>query len=202
MVATPWLGDPVKTATRTPSWDGSRSSFKTPFRIALATAAALCLGASHAQVPSPSSSRTAPELRFSDFFRAPVGPAGLEISDTLRKSDGAPIRLVGYMVLQESPAAGRFLLTPRPVQMNQHADGEADDLPPATVAVYLDPSQNDWVVPYVRGLVAVSGALAVGRHEESDGRVSWVRLQLDADATRGMSELELAVLRHRQLRQH
>ena len=53
-------------------------------------------------------------------------------------------------------------------------------LPPATVAVYLDPSQKDWVVPYVRGLVAVSGVMAVGRHEETDGRVSWVRLQLEA----------------------
>ena len=86
--------------------------------------------------------------------------------------------------------------------MSQHADGEADDLPPATVAVYLDPGQQDWLVPHVRGLVAVSGVLAVGRHEESDGRVSWVRLHLNTDATRGMSELDLAVLRHRQLRQH
>ncbi len=48
------------------------------------------------------------------------------------------------MVLQESPVAGRFLLTPRPVQMSQHADGEADDLPPSTVTVYLDAIQNDW----------------------------------------------------------
>ena len=86
--------------------------------------------------------------------------------------------------------------------MSQHADGEADDLPPATVTVYLDPSQKDWMVPYVRGLVAVSGVLTVGRHEESDGRVSWVRLQLDTDAARGMSDLELAVFRHRQLHQH
>jgi hypothetical protein len=106
------------------------------------------------------------------------------------------------MVQQESAPLGRFLLTPRPVQMSQHADGEADDLPPATVAVYLDPSQKDWEVPYVRGLVAVSGVLAVGRHEELDGRVSWVRLQLDTDATRSMSEPEIAILRQRQLHPH
>lgn len=180
----------------------ARSVFTTPLRIVLATTAAMWLGALHAQVPAPLAGRSASEIRFRDFFRAPVGPAGLEISDALRRADGSSVRLVGYMVQQENPPLGRFLLTPRPVQMSQHADGEADDLPPATVAVYLDPGQRDWVVPYVRGLVAVSGLLAVGRHEESDGRVSWVRLQLDADAARGMSELELAVLRHRQLHQH
>lgn len=178
------------------------SGLTTPPRLLLATTAAFWMGAAQPPAATAAVVRNVTELRFREFFRSPVGPTGLEISDALRRADGAPIRLVGYMVLQENPAAGRFLLTPRPVQMSQHADGEADDLPPATVAVYLDPSQNDWVVPYVRGLAAVSGVLAVGRHEESDGRVSWVRLQLDTDATRGMSELELAVLRHRQLRQH
>ena len=50
--------------------------------------------------------------------------------------------------------------------------------------VYLDPRQQAWVVPHVRGLIAVSGTLSVGRREEGDGRVSWVRLQLDPDAAR------------------
>jgi hypothetical protein len=177
-------------------------TFTTPPRIVLATTAALWMGGLQAQSPVPPTVRGASEIRFRDFFRAPVGPAGLEISDTLRRADGSAVRLVGYMVQQERAPAGRFLLTPRPVQMSQHADGEADDLPPAAVAVYLDPSQKDWVVPHVRGLVAVSGVLAVGRHEEQDGRVSWVRLQLAADGARSMAEPELADLRNRPMHQH
>ncbi len=177
-----------------------RCVFTTPLRIVLATTAAMWLGALQAQVSGPPVPRSASEIRFRDFFRAPVGQAGLEISDSLRNADGSVVRLVGYKVQQENAPPGRFLLTPGPVQMRHHANGEADDLPPATVAVYLDPGQRDWVVPHALGLVAVSGVLTVGRHEESDGRVSWVRLQLDADAANGMSEL--AVKRHRQLHQH
>ena len=152
--------------------------FTTPLRLLLATTAAFWMGAAQPQEAMTRVAHQVTELRFRDFFRLPVGPTGLDISDTLRQADGQTVRLVGYMVQQESPAAGRFMLTPRPVQMCEHADGEADDLPPATVRVYLDPEQRDWAVPHVRGLVAVSGRLRVSRVEEQDGRVSWVRLQL------------------------
>jgi hypothetical protein len=144
-----------------------------------------------AQSTNPVSSAT--ELRFRDFFRTPIGPRGLELSDTLRRADGQTVTLTGYMVQQEGATVGRFMLTPRPVQMSEHADGDADDLPPATVLVELDPAQKDWAVPHVRGLVSLTGKLAVGRHEGVDGRISWVRLQLGADATRGMNPVEHAL---------
>ncbi len=181
---------------RVPFSSLGRSSFTTPLRLLLATTAAFWMGAAQPQVTANVANRNATELRFRDFFRTPVGARGLEISDTLRQADGQNVRLVGYMVQQETPAAGRFMLTPRPVQMSEQADGDADDLPPATVLVYLDPSQRDWAVPHVRGLVSVSGVLQVGRFEEGDGRVSWVRLQLDAEATRGMNATELAAYLH------
>ena len=93
------------------------------------------------------------------------------------------MRLIGFMVAQEEPAPGRFMLTPRPVTMSEHADGEADDLPPATVTVLLHPSQADRLVPHQRGLIALTGRLDVGRNEEPNtGRVTWVRLHLDAGA--------------------
>src|SRR5436305_8502261 len=95
------------------------------FALALAAGAAPALDAT--------------ELKFGQFFRAPVGPRGLEISDTLRGAHGRRVRLVGYMVAQELPSPGRFMLTPRPVRMSEHADGDADDLPPATVTVHLAP---------------------------------------------------------------
>ena len=132
----------------------------------------------------------------------PIGPKGLEISDALRQADGQTVRLTGYMVQNERPALGRFMLTPRPVQMSEHADGDADDLPPATVTVYLDKDQSEFVVPHVRGLVEVSGRLSVGRYEEADGRVSWVRLKLNPDATRAMNPLEISTYLHQLQHSH
>ena len=173
-----------------------QSGFTTPLRLLLATTAAFWMGAAQPQEVSTRVARQVTELRFRDFFRLPVGPTGLDFSDTLRQADGQTVRLVGYMVQLENPVPGRFMLAPRPVQLSEHADGEADDLPPATVMVYLDPEQRDWAVPHVRGLVAVSGRLSASRLEEQDGRVSWVRLQLGPDSVRGMSATELAGYLH------
>ena len=177
------------------------SGFGTPLKFILATTAAMWMGSAAAQL-APVSIRQGQELRFRDFFSMPVGPEGLQLSDRLRSAYGQTVRLVGYMVKQERTQAGSFLLSPRPVQMTEHADGEADDLPPATVLVELDTAQTDWVVPHVRGLVEISGQLRVGRYEGRDGRISWVRLQLAEDATRGMNAYELAGYLHAAQHRH
>ena len=135
-------------------------------------------------------------LRLQDFFQMPVGPKGLVISERLRQAQGRQVRITGYVVQQEVATLGQFLLTPRPVLMSQHADGEADDLPPATVFVRLDAEQQDWAVAHARGLVEVTGTLDVGRQEERDGRISWFRLQLAPDAVRAMSRFEVTQYRH------
>jgi len=108
----------------------------------------------------------------------------------------------GYVVQQEVAAPGQFLLTPRPVQMSQHADGEADDLPPSTVLVSLPAEQQDWIVAYTRGVIEVAGVLDVGRQEGPDGRVTWVRLQLDGDAIRRMNANEFFSYRHAMQHKH
>lgn len=146
-----------------------------------------------AQAPEPKPPLALP---WRDFFQHPIGPQGLVVSDKLRQAQGQPVRISGYMVQQESGTPGQFLLTPRPVLMSQHADGEADDLPPATVLVSLAPEQNDRMVAYTRGVMEVVGVLDVGRQEAADGRVSWVRLQLPADSTRAMNSLEYLTYRH------
>ena len=147
-------------------------------------------------------SQTPDTLAFKQFYKLPVGSHGLEISDVLRSANGQERKIVGYMVQQERPHLGRFLLSPRPVQMSEHADGEADDLPAALVTVYLDAAQSDWAVPYTRGLISLTGAIEVGRLEETDGRVSWVRMRLSSDATRGMNPFELAQYFHSLQHQH
>lgn len=136
-------------------------------------------------------------LRFSDFFQFPVGPRGLEIAPALRQAAGKQVVLTGYMVQQENGSKpGQFFFTPRPVQMSEHADGDADDLPPATVLVTLAPEQAAWVVPHTRGLIQLQGVLSVGRQESPEGRVTWVQLQLNPEATRGMNAFEFAGYLH------
>ena len=122
------------------------------------------------------------ELSFAAFFKRPIGSRGLEISDDLRSADGRQVRLAGYMVAREEAVPGRFLIAPRPVRLSEHADGDADDLPPATVTVLLDPSQVDRIVEHRAGPVVLQGRLHVGRSEDLGGRVSWFRLQLDPQA--------------------
>jgi hypothetical protein len=141
-------------------------------------------------------------LKFGDFYKSPVGSLGLEMTETLRLADAKLVTLVGYMVQQEKPLPGRFMLTPRPVQMSEHADGEADDLPPATVVVYLDTTQQNWMIPHVRGLVSLTGTLSVGLQDEAAGRSSWVRLLLPPEAARSMSLFELFSLQHNLQHRH
>jgi len=138
--------------------------------------------------PAWAQSAEAPLLRWTELFRQPIGPKGLEWTPALRAAHGHTVRLVGYMVQQDVPTPGLFLLTPRPVQMSEEADGQADDLPAATVAVRLHESQQGWRVPHVAGLVALQGVLTLERQELADGaaagRVFWLHLQLPADALR------------------
>ena len=141
-----------------------------------------------------------PELRLTEFFKPARSPAGLEMSASLLAAQDQTVRLVGYMVQQERAHPGRFMLSPRPVQMSEHADGDADDLPASVVTVYLDDSQHDWVVPFARGLIGITGQLRLGRLEETDGRVSWVRLRLPPQATRRMDSAEIA--NHQQALEH
>ncbi|HSI51136.1 MAG TPA: hypothetical protein VLA61_22970 [Ideonella sp.] len=115
-------------------------------------------------------------LRFADFFQTPVGAAGLQPTDRLLAAQDQQVRLVGWMVAQEDAVPGAFLLTARPVQMSEHADGDADDLPPATVLVrLLDASR---VLPHQPGLIDLQGRLHYGRTVAPDGRVAWLELQL------------------------
>ncbi|OWQ86848.1 hypothetical protein CDN99_19235 [Roseateles aquatilis] len=144
--------------------------------LSIAVVCAIAAGPAVSAEPAPM------DLKFSQFFKTPIGPAGLELSEALRGADGREVRLVGYMVAQEDAKPGRFWLTPRPVRMSEHADGEADDLPAATVTVLLDPAQRDRLIAHREGLVVLTGQLSVGRFEDEAGRVSWVRLQLPAGA--------------------
>lgn len=118
------------------------------------------------------------ELKFGDFFVRPVGTHGLELTDKLRQLDGRRVRVLGYMVQQEEPPPGRLLLAPVQAQIHEHDNGLADDLPASTLFVSVPTSPNA-PVPFVPGLMLLTGTLSIGGRTEPDGRTSVVRLALD-----------------------
>lgn len=139
-------------------------------------------------------------LAFKDFFQFPIGSNGLVYSHQLLDSNHKRVRLSGYMVQQEQKTPGLFLLSPRPIVMNQHADGPADDLPASTVFVELSPEQSNRIVAYARGVIEVNGVLNLGRKEHSDGMVSWIRIELDSNSAITMNGFEY--LNYKHLNQH
>jgi hypothetical protein len=128
------------------------------------------------ELPPPPAGVTS--IKFGEFFRMPVGPLGLEPSDKLMSLNGHRVRLVGYVVREDDPVPGRFLLSPLPVTVGDEDESLSDDLPPSTVFVHLQ-GVKERNVPYIAGLVKLTGVLEVGAKEEGGGRVSSVRLVLD-----------------------
>ena len=116
----------------------------------------------------------------------PIGPRGLEPTEKLKSLAGKRIRMVGYMVRQETPASGYFVLSPLPVSLGDEDESLADDLPASVVFVHLGPPGGQPLAFYP-GLLRVTGTLSLGAREEADGHVSSVRLQLDPELAQAMA---------------
>ncbi len=140
---------------------------------------------SEAQSEINSSTAEIEDLKFSDFFKLPVGPQGLETTQRLTALEGKKVRITGYMVQQEIAIPGIFLLTPLPAKTREADDSMADDLPPSTVFVHIH-SYSGHVIKHRPGLLQLTGVLSVGPKEESDTRVSNVRLMLDNATSHAM----------------
>lgn len=118
------------------------------------------------------------ELKFSEFFRQPIGPRGLEYTEKLRSLEGRRIRILGYMVRQEQPVEHGFLLSPVPLTLHESEYGLADDLPVTALHVFTTkdlPAR----IPHTPGPMLLTGKLSLGNRNEADGRTSVVRLHLD-----------------------
>lgn len=166
-----------------------KTNLVVPVLLSLAVlAGALAVQVKAPTAPAPGPKPAAPaipplpagvsELRFRDFFVQPVGPRGLELTDTLCQLDGKKVRILGYMARQEQPVPGVFLFNAIPVRLNEEHYGLADDLPAATLFVSV-PVNRDQVVPYTPQPMLLTGTLSLGNREEADGRISTVRLALD-----------------------
>jgi hypothetical protein len=137
------------------------------------------INAEAATVPNgklPSLPAGVTELKFTEFFVTPIGPRGLELTEKLSACEGKRVRMLGFMVRQDTSLPGKFLFTAMPVDLHDH--DSSDDLPPAVVHVFV-PTCRDKQVPYAPGLMLLTGTLSIGHREEADGRMSLVRLALD-----------------------
>lgn len=123
------------------------------------------------------------DLRFGEFFVMPVGPRGLVPTPRLLALDGQRVRLVGYMSRNETPTRGGFILAPLPITLGDEDEALADDLPATAVHVHLHAASGAAPILYRPGLLALIGTLALGSAPEADGRMSFVRLELDAETS-------------------
>lgn len=135
------------------------------------------------------------EIKFRDFFKQPIGPAGLEITDTLRRLEGRKVRLLGYMVRQEHRVPGMLLLSPVPVQVHDHDSELADDLPPSVVYVRCKRFRHR-SASYTPKLLLLTGTLELGNQEEPDGRVSLIRLNLAPSPSSRSKSVQTAAHTH------
>lgn len=128
------------------------------------------------------------ELRFRDLYTMPVGPRGLEPSDSLRAAEGRLIRIVGFMVREEHPSHDGFLLAPLPVATGDEDEGLADDLPPALIHVTSEALQGKQI-PYLPGLLQIHGILHLGTDVNADTqRVTAIQLEPDRRTRRALEQ--------------
>lgn len=138
----------------------------------------LCLGGAvlgAETTGTPAGTNGIVHLAFTNLYKTPIGPRGLEYTDTIRSAAGRRVRFEGYMVRQASPIPYSILLSPLPLALHEKEYGLAEDLPASAVHVFLRKSPTPFLRP-IRGLVAVEGMLEIGPREEGDGRISHARL--------------------------
>lgn len=150
------------------------------------------------------------ELKFSEFFKTPVGARGMEPSEKLRQLDGRKVRLVGYFVFEDwtacscppdgaapvtpvkkgrpAPPAwmkhvvpGRAMFAPMPVAVSLGHFGLSDDLP-LQVAFLNIADRFGEPVFFRPGIYTATGTVSLGNRDEADGRVSYVRLAVERDS--------------------
>jgi hypothetical protein len=119
------------------------------------------------------------DLDLRAFYKFPVGPRGLEPTKELLNLNDKHVRVSGYIVKEEEPTEGLFMLSPIPVSMAEKEDGPADDLPPATLYVHTSSADKSKLFTYHPGKWQLTGILKLGNQEEANGRVSYTRLILD-----------------------
>jgi hypothetical protein len=136
----------------------------------LACAAWVCA----VQAATPEAAPT--PLVFSDFYKRPIGPRGLEATDRLVALAGSRVQLRGFLVRYEDAQAGPLILAPLPVKLTDEDESLADDLPASIAYVQGADARLADLLRRCTGPVEVTGVLEIGPRREPDERTSFVRL--------------------------
>ena len=128
---------------------------------------------------APADPRPVP-LEFSRL--APGASSRAPLPPELEALAGRSVRLVGHMVRMELPPRAAFYLAARPVEADESGGGTGD-LPLDAVRVEVPWFAGE--IPWLGGPLEVIGRLELGRREDDDGRVSWMRVVVERrpDAT-------------------
>ena len=103
--------------------------------------------------------------------------AGTRVAPEVEALRGKRVRAVGFMARMEDAPKGAFYLTRFPVEAEEGGAGTGD-LPPGALRIEI-PSLAGQEVGWVPDVVEAVGTLEVGRAEDADGRVSWLRVVVD-----------------------
>jgi hypothetical protein len=147
---------------------------------------AACAFAAAAALPNDPTLEAAP-LSFTDFFKNPVGPRGLEPGARLLALAGKRVETAGYLV-QRSDPSGPLIVAPVPVVIGDEDESFADDLPAGVAYLHPLDARTAEALQACRGVLRVRGRLDIGRMTEEDGRQSFIRLQADAAQCAGTPE--------------
>jgi hypothetical protein len=125
---------------------------------------------------APPSSSEPVSLELARLYVASEG--GARVAPEVEALHGRRVRALGFMARMEEAPKGAFYLTRYPVEAEEGGAGTGD-LPPGALRVEI-PRLRGEEVAWVPGVVEAVGSLEVGRAEDSEGRVSWLRLVVDA----------------------
>jgi hypothetical protein len=157
---------------------------RTGTALVLIAALALGLALDRVLTPLPAAHAAAPGAGSKELARLDLAKLfvttedGTRIAPAVHALNGRRVRVVGYMARMEGAPRGSFYLTRDAVEADESGAGTAD-LPPHAVRVEV-PRLSGEEIAWVPDLVDAIGTLEVGRAEDSDGRVSWLRVVLDA----------------------
>jgi hypothetical protein len=136
---------------------------------------ALALAASLALSSNDAPSRDPALLDLRDLFVTDDGRSRL--SPRTAALAGERVRVQGYMVHMEDPPDGAFYLAARPIDQDESGAGTGD-IPASSVRVRVREAEGAQV-PWTPRPIEVVGTLEVGREEDDEGRVSFVRVVLE-----------------------
>jgi hypothetical protein len=103
---------------------------------------------------------------------------GARVAPDVEALRGRRVSTVGFMVRMEQAPKGAFYLTRQPAESDEGGAGTGD-LPPGALRVEV-PQLGGEEIAWVADVVEAIGTLEVGRAEDPDGRVSWLRVVVDA----------------------